>query len=163
MNRATAASGSGAKRGRVARGSLLILAALFLAGCDYFPRDPGHSLDEIRARGTIRVGTGQDLPPQATSLVQRLERATGARAQYQEGALEPLLQKLEAGNLDLVVAPFTKGTPWATLSALSPPVRTEGRGDHAIEWRAAMRSGENRWIMLVETNARKVSRAGDAR
>ena len=36
--------------------------------------------------------------------------------------------------------------------------RTEGRGKAAVEWRAAMRNGENRWISLVEINARRVAR-----
>ena len=140
----------------------LVLVALSLAGCDYFPRDPDHSLQEIRTRGTIRVGAQLDLPPEAMQLVKRLERATGAKAQYREGPLEPLLQKLDTGQIDLVIAPFTKETPWATSSALSPPFRTEGRDKHVIEWRAAMRSGENRWIFMVETNARKIARGGDA-
>ena len=61
------------------------------------------------------------------------------------------------GKIDLVIAPFAKDTPWATMRALSPPVRTEGKGDHAVEWRAAMRTGENRWITMVEINARQVA------
>lgn len=143
-------------------GALIVvaLAALSLAGCDYFPRDPDHSLEQIRTRGTIRVGAQLDLPPEAMQLVKRLEQTTGAKARYSEGALEPLLQKLDTGQIDLVLAPFTKETPWATSSALTPPLRTEGRDEHVIEWRAAMRSGENRWIFLVETNARKVARGG---
>ncbi|WP_447762018.1 hypothetical protein [Sphingopyxis panaciterrae] len=152
--------GTDAERRRPKALIVLVLAPLSLAGCDYFPRDPDHSLQEIRTRGTIRVGAQLDLPPEAMQLVKRLEQATGAKAQYREGPLEPLLQKLDTGQIDLVLAPFTKETPWATSSALSPPFRTEGRDKHVIEWRAATRSGENRWIFMVETNARKISRGG---
>lgn len=144
------------------KAAFALATALLLAGCDRFPRDPAHSLDDIRARGTIRVGTGQDLPPEAKQLLKRVEKAAGAKAELQRGALEPLLDKLEAGEIDLVIAPFTKATPWATMRALSPPLRTEGRGERAVEWRAAMRNGENRWIFLVETSARKVASGGDA-
>lgn len=142
--------------------ALALTIALLFAGCDSFPRDPAHSLDDIHARGTIRVGAGQVLPPEAMQLLQQVEKAAGAKAELQRGALEPLLDKLEAGEIDLVIAPFTKKTPWTTMRALSPPFRTEGQGERAIEWRAAMRSGENRWIFLVETSARKVARGGGA-
>lgn len=147
---------------RTAKRTAIILAVLLLGGCDSFPRDPSHSLDDIRARGTIRVGVQPNPPPQATALLQRLERATGAKAQVRGGNLEPMLQKLEDGDIDLVIAPFKKDTPWAMQSALSPPIRSEGQGDAVIEWRAAMRSGENRWIILVETNARKIAATGTA-
>lgn len=141
------------------KAAVAIAIALLFSGCDDFPRDPANSLDKIRASGIIRVGTEQDLPPEVRKLVEQVETATGAKAELRRGALEPLLDKLETGEIDLVVAPFTKKTPWATMSALSPPVRTEGQGEQTVEWRAAMRSGENRWIMLVETSARKVARA----
>ncbi|ALJ12485.1 transglycosylase SLT domain-containing protein [Sphingopyxis macrogoltabida] len=140
------------------KAAVAIAIALLFSGCTDFPRDPANSLDKIRASGTIRVGTEQDLPPEARTLVEQVETAAGAKAELRRGALEPLLDKLETGEIDLVVAPFTKKTPWATMSALSPPVRTEGQGEQTVEWRAAMRSGENRWIMLVETSARKVAR-----
>lgn len=141
--------------------ALVIVSALLLAGCDHFPSDPEQSLNDIRTRGTIRVGTPQDMPPEAGALLRRLESATGARAQRLPGGIEPLLQAVEDGEIDLVIAPFRTDTPSATTNALSPPIRIEGSGRKAIEWRAAMRSGENRWISLVEINARHV--AGNAR
>ncbi|NIJ36356.1 membrane-bound lytic murein transglycosylase MltF [Sphingopyxis panaciterrae] len=141
---------------------LLALIALGLGGCDYFPRDPEHSLDDIRSRGILRIGAQQDLPPEATQLIERIERSTGAKAKLSEGALEPLLQKLDKGEIDLVIAPFTKKTPWAATSTLSPPIRIEGHEKNRIEWRVAMRSGENRWIFLVETKARQIVRESDA-
>lgn len=137
---------------------LATAATLLLAGCDNFPRDPSHTLDDIRDRGVLRIGAERGLPPEASRLVGRLENATGAKAVLRKGAVEPLLTDLEAGDLDLVIAPFGKDTPWATMTALSPPLHAEGRGNRVIEWRAAMRSGENRWVMLVETEARKAAR-----
>jgi hypothetical protein len=163
LNRATGAWDNGAKTARLAKRAALVLTVLLLGGCDTFPRDPSHSLEDIRARGTIRVGVQPNPPAQAAALLQRLERATGARAEVRAGNLEPMLQKLEDGDIDLVIAPFKKDTPWAMQSALSPPIRSEGQGDAVIEWRAAMRSGENRWIILVETNARKVAHTDTAR
>lgn len=147
---------------RLARVILAGLAALHLAGCDYFPRDPEATLDQVRANATLRVGIERPIPSEAERLVRQIERATGAKAFIDRGGVEPLLAKLEAGEIDLVIALFGKDSPWAAKAALSPPLRVEGEGKDRIEWRAAMRSGENRWIMLVETRARRVSSAREA-
>ena len=72
----------------------------------------------------------------------------------QTGELEPLLASLDDGGVDLVVAPFRKGTLLEAAAALSPPLATTGQGEKVIEWRAAMKNGENRWISLVEASAR---------
>lgn len=149
-------------KGKIWLALIALGIGLSLGGCDYFPRDPDHSLDDIRSRGILRIGAQQDLPPEATRLIDRIEQATGAKAQLSEDALEPLLQKLDKGEMDLVIAPFTKETPWAASSTLSPPIRIEGDEKNRIEWRAAMRSGENRWIFLVETKARQIAREGNA-
>lgn len=133
-----------------------------LGGCDHFPQDPGNTLAAIREHRTVRVGVDGPLPPEASRLLARIEQATGAKAQVSRGGVEPLLAKLDAREIDMVVAPFGKKTPWAAQVALSPPVRVEGEGKNALEWRAAMRPGENRWIMLVETNARRASSAPGA-
>lgn len=139
----------------------IALAVLLLAACDRFPNDPEGSLDTIRARGTIRVGVPYTMPPEAGALLRRLEGATDARAQRVAGSLEPQLQAVEGGDLDLVIAPFRRDTVLATATALSPSIRTERRGQNRIEWRAAMRNGENRWISLVEVQARQI--AGSAK
>lgn len=138
------------------------LSALLLGGCDYFPQDPDNTLAEISEHQTARVGIEAPLPPEAQQLLVRIERATGAKAQITRGGIEQLLAKLEAREVDMVVARFRKKTPWAAQVALSPPVRAEGDGESSLEWRAAMRPGENRWIMLVETHARRASSAPDA-
>lgn len=141
----------------VPRIAMVAIVTLFLAACDRFPSDPEQSLDSIRSRGTIRLGAPENIPPEASALLRRLEKETGARTLRRTGEIEPLLQAVEDGDIDIVIAPFRKDTPSATASALSPPIRTDGSGDKAIEWRAAMRNGENRWISLVEGNARRVA------
>ena len=142
------------------RFALPAMAALLTTACHGYPQDPAHTLQDIRARGTIRIAA-HVMPPEAQDLVRRLEATTGARAQIIDGEMEPMLQALEAGNVDLVIAPFSHDTPWKTLVALSPALRTQGSKRETLEWRAAMRSGENRWIMLVETQARQIGGKGN--
>jgi hypothetical protein len=130
------------------------LIALPLAGCDALPKDPDGTLTAIEARGEIRVAATAPLPPEALRLLDRLQKRTHAISRVETGELEPLLARLDEGGVDLVVAPFRKGTLLETAAALSPPLATSGQGEKAIEWRAAMKNGENRWISLVEASAR---------
>lgn len=128
-----------------------------LAACSDVPRDPDATLDKIETRHEFRVGIAGTLPPEALRLISTIERRTHATARISDGALEPMLAGIDEGSLDLVIAPFRKDSPLAAPNALSPPVRTIGSGKTATEWRAAMKNGENRWIMLVETSARAVA------
>lgn len=131
-----------------------LLIALALTACDALPRDPHDTLARIEAGHVIRLGMVADPHPldavRLRGLVGALEARTGAHAQASTGATEPLLAALRSGNLDLVIGPVTADTPWRTDVALGPPIATRGSGDDRIELRAAMRNGENRWIMAVE-------------
>lgn len=137
---------------------LLAPAIFLMSGCDKFPADMDGSLAIIEQRKAFTVGMAAPIPSSAKQLVARLEKATGSRVRIVSGPLEPLVADLEAGKLDLIVAPFRKDSPLVADVSLSPPIAQAGEG---IEWRAAMKNGENRWIMLVETEARGVAPPGD--
>lgn len=145
-----------------ARLGLIVFSLFQLIACDRFPQDPDNTFERISEDRIIRVGVEQPIPAEAGRLLAQIEHATGAKAVISRDGVEPLLTKLDRGAIDLVIAPFGKETPWAAQAALSPPLRADGTGKNAIEWRAAMRSGENRWIMLVESSARRVSSVPDA-
>ncbi|MET0365017.1 MAG: hypothetical protein ABW169_10220 [Sphingobium sp.] len=87
-------------------------------------------------------------------LLDKISRDTQAAIAVRSGAAEPLLADVRDGKLDLVIGPFEKDSSWATDVAFGPPL-ARGAGD--IEFKAAARNGENRWIMLVERAARSVS------
>ena len=138
----------------------LCAATLLVGGCSALPEDPDGTLKRVRASRTLAVGVAENGSMAAATgrrLVSRLAAETGATPRIEAGPLEPLLVKLEHDQLDLVIAPFDRATPWADRLALTPPLATEGSGDRRIELRAAARNGENRWIMLVERSARQVS------
>jgi hypothetical protein len=143
---------------------LAISAALTLAACDRLPMDPDGTLDRVRAERRFRVGliaTGDSpagVRPEAAFLA-RVARATGARPVVKQGASEPLLLDLEDGGLDLVIGPLSSESPWLQRVALLPSLGAAA-GPHDVLFTPIARNGENRWIMLLEREARAVA-AGD--
>ena len=139
---------------------LALAASCSLSACG-LPKDTDGTLERVRAAGEIRVGLILGSPqgpldPRARALLERVGRATGAQPRLTGGDAEPLLARLEEGELDLVVGRFTKTSPWATLVALTPPLATEKQGKTEIVLAAAMANGENEWISLVEREAREL-------
>ncbi|TZG28114.1 hypothetical protein FYJ91_08600 [Sphingomonas montanisoli] len=145
------------------RAALLSLALLTsLSACDALPRDPEGTLEHVRASKTIRVGLTQMSRADraiADKLISVVAQRTGARPTLTPVTTEPAFAALDEGRLDLVVGPFSEDSPWATDVAFGPPLKKAGSEDHPIEVKAAMRNGENRWIMLVEAASRQVSPA----
>lgn len=135
-----------------------LLPLLLLAGCNGLPRDTAGTLDRIHARGDIRIGIVVDPagePQPARALMARVSHDAGARASLVPGSAEPLLVALEQGRLDLVIGPFAEESPWAARVTLAPPVAGRREGGTPILTRAAIRNGENRWAMLVESASRR--------
>jgi hypothetical protein len=140
----------------------LLLAALAVASCGDIPRDQQGTLKRIREEGVMRVGlvTGSESAveaPRLRTLVQRSAAAAGGRPLVLEDAAEPLLLRLEEGDLDLVVGAFDRSTPWSRRVHLLPPIARETRGKAEVETTAAARNGENGWIMLLEREAKALS------
>lgn len=137
------------------------LTLLLAASCSSeFPRDPDRTLDKIRAEQRIDVGLIAPLAasePKVHALLDRLTQATDAVPAVEAGDAEPLLKRLEAGDLDLVVGRFDKKTPWAKMVTLGPALRTQKAGKTELRLVPVMRNGENAWIGLVERTARDVA------
>ena len=140
-------------------------AALALAGCDRLPRDPDGTLDRVRSERSFRVGLiatggGRVAAEAESAFIKGVARAAGARPLLEEGASEPLLLDLEDGRLDLVVGPLSSESPWLERVALLPPIG-EGAGPHHVLVTPIARNGENRWIMLLEREARRAARGAE--
>jgi hypothetical protein len=135
--------------------------ALALAACDRLPQDPDGTLDRVRAERRFRVGmiaTG-DTPigaDRTRAFLARVAAAAGATPDLKEGAAEPLLIELEDGKLDLVVGPLSPESPWLSRVALLRPIGEAVAPQHLLLTPIA-RNGENRWIMLLEREARAVA------
>lgn len=139
----------------------LALCAAFLAAssCGEFPRDPAGTLERVRAERTIRVGlvaplSEASLDPRATTFLRRVGRSAQARPAVEIGDSEPLLNRLEEGELDIVIGRFEKKSPWKRLVSFGPPLRIEKHKKTEFHLIAAARNGENAWIGLLETEAR---------
>jgi hypothetical protein len=137
------------------------LVCMALAACDALPRDFGGTSTRIEQTRTFSVALADPSirsSPEAGRLIQEIERKTGARAKWRSGAGETLFQRLDEGALDLVIGRFAADSPWAANISFAPALVITGPKDAPIELKAAMRNGENRWIMTVEQASRAVSK-----
>lgn len=130
---------------------LLSILLLVAAGCDRFPSDTSGTSERARG-GEFRVGwiEGTGNEAELRALLAGLGRHVRGRARVERGAGEPLLMRLEAGELDLVVGDFDKESPWSSRVAFSRPLKTEEHVGGVREARAAVRNGEHRWSMIVD-------------
>ncbi len=134
--------------------AFVLIAAAVIAGCHAMPRDPDGTLDRVRADRAFAVGliapgpSGRPAERQA-ALLARIAKRTGAEPRIEQGAAERLLEKLEDGELDLVVGDLSTDTPWRGRVTMFRPLAEHVRARHAIALTVAARNGENAWIALV--------------
>ncbi len=139
----------------------LLACLCCLAGCADLPRDAEGTLDRVTAERRIRVGViapGAEVAEPAIALLQQLEQSLQLRPELESGAAEPLLARVENGELDLVIGPFAPDTPWAKRVHLMPLAERIDGGDHHLVL-AAARNGENAWIARLEPAATAVRAA----
>jgi len=142
---------------------LLPIATLSLALACGLPRDPEGTLDRVRG-GTLRVGFVVDTPWVTAvrdgaggiegAIAAELARGLGARIAWTHASETPLLTALHDGDLDLVIAGLTKGSPWAAKASFTRPYyvdTTTMHGERAeVPHVVAVRPGENAWQVHVE-------------
>ncbi|HEY9091934.1 hypothetical protein [Parasphingorhabdus sp.] len=132
------------------RAAFLLMFPLFLPGCDAVPADPEQTLARVKESGQLRVGIVEGTHPEAIEgFVQIMESKTGASAEPGRGDAEHLLKKLKNGQLDIVIGPFARKSPWRRQVWLSKALDGGDPADDEPVLRAAARNGENRWIMAI--------------
>jgi hypothetical protein len=139
--------------------SSLVCVALMLSSCHKIPFDTEESLIRIHRDGRFKVGvisSNAQGDGRGDLLIANVARTTGARPVAEKGAAEVLLQKLEEGELDLVIGVMAKKSPWQDKVHFLPSIsRTYGAMPST---RVMARNGENAWISLVHVEAEKVRR-----
>lgn len=104
-------------------------AVVSLAGCQY-PRDVEGTLDRVEG-GTMRVGVvdhepwvnldGQQPAGVEPTLIRRFAETIDAEIHWVEGETEELVGALESGQLDVVLAGFTRRSEFRRKVALTRP------------------------------------------
>jgi hypothetical protein len=128
-----------------------------MAACGPYPDDISGTLVRIEQGGKVRIGLTHLRPDDelaARRFVARIERATGAKAALDRGPAESQLARLEEGNLDLVISEFAADSPWAGSVTIVEPLASRRSGKRGFDLAPVARSGENRWIALVEHEVR---------
>ncbi len=138
----------------------MMVAALllpFLAGCDGFPRDIAGTSEEIKTTGILRAGivAGDSDEAKERAWVEKIAETVGADADIKAGSAATLLHELEEGRIDLVMGQFAKASPWKTMVAFTDSPEADAPRSHVPVLRAAVRNGENRWLMLVSETLKK--------
>lgn len=119
-----------AVRRRAARAGVGVLLTLVLTGCGLtVPTDPDGTLETIRSSGVLRAGAspsddvlrledGEPAGPLA-DLVEGFARQEGATVDWAVGSEESLVDRLEAGDLDVVAGGMTDATPWVDRASVT--------------------------------------------
>ena len=112
----------------------ILLCLCVLSGCG-IPRDPDGTLERIESTGVIRVGIV--LAPPHTELrggawggpeidlVRGFADDLGARVAWVQGSEEQTVDRLEHGEVDLMVGGVTTRTGWSSEVGLSRPYAEE--------------------------------------
>lgn len=117
-------------------------------------------MQEVKAEGLLHAGIVADDAAESgeRALAESVAKAAGVEPQIESGSSEALLHRLEEGEIDLVVGEFAKGSPWKTRVALTvSPVSGSPPASEPV-LRAAVRLGENRWLMFVSKTVREEAR-----
>ena len=131
-----------------------ILALALLCGCTRFPADTEGTLERV-TNGELRVALvhAGDGAPELLSFARRLSERTSSHIQLITGSTEPMLMKLEAGELDLVLGQFDRSSPWRQRITFSQPISVNRSKSVGHELKAAIRNGEHAWAMEVDRAA----------
>jgi polar amino acid transport system substrate-binding protein len=142
----------------VALAVVLALAAA-AAGCRV-PADPDGTLDRVSG-GVMRVGIAHN-PPWTevrgsegggleAELAEGFARRLDARVEWTVDTEAELVERLELGELDLVVAGLTKKTPWSKHAAVTRPYaeapNRQGKPEPHV---MAAPLGENAFLVELE-------------
>src|SRR5437764_2517411 len=116
---------------RLMQKAAAVVSVLLLAGACGLPRDPRHTLENVRAEHVLRVGvtddppfivrTGDEANGLDAALIRGFAAQLGARVEWVWTAQEEQFQALHRCQLDLMAGGFDEKTPWKKQVALTRP------------------------------------------
>ena len=121
-----------------------------LAGCDDLPRDPEDTTERVTS-SVLRVGwvAGAALNEIERDAVAHLAERLRAAVEVSEGPVHQLVAELEEGTVHLVGGELPEKTPFAADVGLTKAVGTIVLRGETQPTVMAIRSGENRFLLLV--------------
>lgn len=137
------------------------VALVVLAGCAAVPTDPNGTLDRA-SDGVLRVGASPNgdfvvLSPSGepegsdVELIRDFAAGLDARVEWSTGAEHVLAERVERGELDVMIGGLRQDTPWEKHAALTQPyAETEdARGKKHTHVMLAPR-GENAFLLKLD-------------
>ncbi|MET3370934.1 UNVERIFIED_CONTAM: hypothetical protein ABIE34_004211 [Jeotgalibacillus campisalis] len=143
--------------------AILTVAVILLTGCGVsVPADPQGTLDRVSG-GVLRVGaspngdwvkltsSGEPTGTEA-ELVRRFAAQLDARVEWSTGTEHILAERVEHGELDLMIGGLREDTPWEKHAALTQPY-TESVDDTGKKHKHVMlvAKGENGFLLTLDT------------
>jgi hypothetical protein len=121
-----------------------------LAGCDDIPRDPEDTTDLVTG-SVLRVGWVAGAEPNEIehAAVATLAERLRAAIEISEGPVHQLMAELEEGTVHVVGGAVPEKTPFAKDVGLTKRVGTVVLRGEVEPTVMAIRSGENRFLLLV--------------
>lgn len=144
---------------RTALLAILAVAAGVLAGCDELPRDPEGTTERVTG-SVLRVGwiAGAEPTEVERAAVEGLAARLDAAVEAAEGTAHEFAAELDEGKVHLVGGGLPENTPFASDIGLSKPVGTIVLRGEAQPTVMAVRSGENRFLLLLNEAIEKAKR-----
>lgn len=136
-------------------------AALLLAGCSLsIPTDPEGTSSRVQG-GELRVGVtdsedwavvSDDADPAGLEpdLLRDFADGRDSAIQWSTGSEQRLVERLERGELDLVIGGIRPDTPWADRSSTTMPYTLEDSGGGREELVMLARMGENAFVLDLD-------------
>lgn len=139
---------------------VLIAVVLTTAACGRFPRDPDGTLERIEQSHVLRAGASyhppfveQGDPPTGSEveLVTAYANHLGADVEWLTGTEAVLVERMESGELDVIVAGLDESTPWADKVGLTRAYAELASPGEAAKPRViAVPMGENALLVDLE-------------
>lgn len=153
---------------RILRVLMCVLATLGLACCGTIPRDPGATLEQVRAEGLLRVGAspsegsvsieGARASGPEAELVTQFAEELGAEISWTLGGEGELVSAMERGELDLIIGGLLSDSPWVDKVSLTRPYRESTELDETVKHVMAVPLGENAMLVRLERFLDEVDR-----
>lgn len=141
---------------------LCALVAALLAGCSAaLPRDPEGTLDRVTG-GVIRIGVSSNPPHTAVTddgtadgteaeIMETYADSINAQIEWVPGAESTLMERLDLGEVDVVIGGLTSDTPWSSHAAITRPyAEAIGPDGKTTKLVIATRVGENALLTSLE-------------